>query len=689
VRVVAVLTLLAASLAQLPHASAVGTCGPSNAHTLCVSVPDGPLSGEVPVTLTNVTNKGVVIATWIPNGGSATELIVKAGPSPTTNTYGFVWPTQKYLDASGTLRVQHGTTGSTPVEIGVTLANGNATDFQHTPNDWASYLPGPWTGEQDPTIYAVGDGASDEKASDAVAGALAALDPPLFLYLGDVYESGTFTENRSHYGQSSMDVPGAGTLWGSFADRTQTTNGNHEAPHPVDWRDYWHGRPLSTKFTFGGVLFLDMNSSKSMGTSSAQYKFVQTAITDPAAPPCVVAYWHHPIATGNGTVRESLRAVWQLMARNGVDLVLTAHSHLMVEYRPLDDAFQAGTEGAHMVQLVSGAGGHAMTSDTGYPPGSSIAWSKGKVPGFVGLTLDGAAAGGTATRLSWAFQDTLGTTLRTGSVGCGNRPPTVDAGADQQVTLPAAATLAGSVTDDGQPDPPGTTTVGWSQVSGPGTATFGDPSSASTTASFDLPGTYVLRLQADDGAEQRSDDVTVTVDAEGTVVLDIPIATSRDDAEESATGTMSVTGTDLELVTDANDQLVGLRYLVPIPAGATVEEAWVQFEVDEATSGPIALTIQGQAADVAVTFSSGSGRISIRARTTQSVSWIPPAWPSTQVHGPDQRTPDLTPVLSEILARPGWSSGNALVLIITGTGRRTAEAFDGTYAPVLHVKYAP
>ena len=133
-------------------------------------------------------------------------------------------------------------------------------------------------------MLAVGDGASDEAKSNPVAARIAALDPSLFLYLGDVYEHGTFTENRSHYGRSSMDVPGGGTLWGSFADVTQTTNGNHEAPHPVDWKDYWHGRPMFTKFTYGGVLFIDMNSSKSMGPTSNQYKFVQSAITSPTAP---------------------------------------------------------------------------------------------------------------------------------------------------------------------------------------------------------------------------------------------------------------------------------------------------------------------------------------------------------------------------------------------------------------------
>ena len=37
--------------------------------------------------------------------------------------------------------------------------------------------------------------------------------------------------------------------------------------------------------------------------------------------------------------------------------------------------------------------------------------------------------------------------------------------------------------------------------------------------------------------------------------------------------------------------------------------------------------------------------------------------------------------------RPGWNSGNALVLLVTGSGARIAEAFDGSPsgAPLLHV----
>ena len=105
-------------------------------------------------------------------------------------------------------------------------------------------------------------------------------------------------------------------------------------------------------------------------------------------------------------------------------------------------------------------------------------------------------------------------TYSIGSVST-NQPPTVNAGSDRTVTLPNSATLSGSASDDGLPNPPGTLTTTWSQVSGPGTVSFGNASSLSTTASFSASGTYVLRLTADDSALQSSDDLTVTVNPAG------------------------------------------------------------------------------------------------------------------------------------------------------------------------------
>jgi hypothetical protein len=92
-----------------------------------------------------------------------------------------------------------------------------------------------------------------------------------------------------------------------------------------------------------------------------------------------------------------------------------------------------------------------------------------------------------------------------------NQPPAAGAGADQTVTLPAAATLNGTANDDGLPIPPSLLTFTWSKVSGPGNVTFANAHALGTTASFSAAGPYVLRLTASDGALSANDDLTVTV----------------------------------------------------------------------------------------------------------------------------------------------------------------------------------
>ena len=97
----------------------------------------------------------------------------------------------------------------------------------------------------------------------------------------------------------------------------------------------------------------------------------------------------------------------------------------------------------------------------------------------------------------------------------------------------------------------------------------------------------------------------------------------------------------------------------------------------------------GQDTDSASQFTSTAYDITSRTRTTAAVAWSPPAWGSIGAAGVDQRTADISSIIQEILDRPGWSSGNALVNIITGTGTRTAESYDGDAgaAPLLHVEW--
>lgn len=89
-----------------------------------------------------------------------------------------------------------------------------------------------------------------------------------------------------------------------------------------------------------------------------------------------------------------------------------------------------------------------------------------------------------------------------------NAQPTVNAGPDQTIQFPASATLNGTASDDGIPGP---LTVTWSRFSGPGVVTFANRNALQTTASFSEPGTYVLRLTADDGELTAHDDVTIVV----------------------------------------------------------------------------------------------------------------------------------------------------------------------------------
>ena len=249
--------------------------------------------------------------------------------------------------------------------------------------------------------------------------------------------------------------------------------------------------------------------------------------------------------------------------------------------------------------------------------------------------------------------------------------------------------MQGSVTDDGLPNPPATVTDTWSQVSGPGTATFTDPSSPTTTVSFDSAGTYVLRLTADDSALQAVDNVSVTVLQEGLTTLTVPIAASADDAEQSG-GTVALANPVLKIVNRAGvNQTVGLRFAgLSIPKGATIQNAYIQFQCNTRTTAAASLTIEGQAADNPVTFAKITNNISSRPRTTADVAWVPAPWATVGEHGSDEQTADLSSVMQELVNRAGWASGNAMVFIITGTGVRTAESFNGTFAPVLHVDYS-
>ena len=82
----------------------------------------------------------------------------------------------------------------------------------------------------------------------------------------------------------------------------------------------------------------------------------------------------------------------------------------------------------------------------------------------------------------------------------------VSAGPDMTISLGMNTALRGELPGV---VPPAPATSAWSQVSGPGVLSFGDPSQPSTTISASLPGTYVIRLSLSYNAVTSKDEATL------------------------------------------------------------------------------------------------------------------------------------------------------------------------------------
>ena len=177
-----------------------------------------------------------------------------------------------------------------------------------------------------------------------------------------------------------------------------------------------------------------------------------------------------------------------------------------------------------------------------------------------------------------------------------------------------------------------------------------------------------------------------------------------DDQEEMvADGSLDIASSDLELAEEgvtsdqSKQQLIGIRFTdIQIPQGAYITKAYIQFSADNTNDEPTLLTIKSEATDNAETFAQTSFSVSSRPTGNQVAEWSFAPWTGGNEQGENQRSGDISNVIQETINRAGWVSGNALAVIITGTGEREAESFEGangdhatpSYAPTLHVEFA-
>ena len=178
---------------------------------------------------------------------------------------------------------------------------------------------------------------------------------------------------------------------------------------------------------------------------------------------------------------------------------------------------------------------------------------------------------------------------------------------------------------------------------------------------------------------------------EGSITLGIE--ESNDDAEQSPQF-MNNTSNQMELTDNsAGNRTTGVRFNnFNVPQGATILHAELDFRSRSDRSGTTNLTITGHDVDDSNPFANGAGSNDIYSRlgdrTTASVAWSNvPEWFS----GERYQSPELAPIVSEIVGRTGWVAGNAITFFISGTAGslRDASTYDDhpTRSAILRVDY--
>jgi hypothetical protein len=233
-------------------------------------------------------------------------------------------------------------------------------------------LPGAGAAQTSPTravVWAVGDAATRGPAADRVAALVTRAQPDRFLYLGDVYETGTPTDFRRNYHPR----------FGRLARITEPTIGNHEwANRFRGYYRYWAGQkgrkqPPWSKIRIAGWEILDLNSQAPHGTGSPQVLWLEQALSGPGD--CRIAFWHRPrYSAGAYDGAPDLNPFWNRLSGRA-RIVLSGHDHNLQRHTP-----QRG-----LTQYVVGAGGRGRYSLRG--DRSTMAWGRDNVDGALRIVL--------------------------------------------------------------------------------------------------------------------------------------------------------------------------------------------------------------------------------------------------------------------------------------------------------------
>ena len=162
------------------------------------------------------------------------------------------------------------------------------------------------------------------------------------------------------------------------------------------------------------------------------------------------------------------------------------------------------------------------------------------------------------------------------------------------------------------------------------------------------------------------------------------VAQGSDDAEQGGAAPVKLNDITIPLgnPTAGGAWYVGLRFpAAAVSSGVNITNAFVQFSAADTNSGTTSLRIYCERTNDAATFVGLRNDIGKRNKTTAFVDWSPPAWSTVNERGVLQRTPDISALINEITALPGWTTNSAIGVIMERTvidSARTVYSFEGS-----------
>jgi len=528
-----------------------------------------------------------------------------------------------------------------------------------------------------------------------------------FLHLGDMaYNSGhdfEFADNffgiyqdllrntvtwptmGNHEGLTSSGVTQIGPYYDSFALPTQAEAGGEPS-----------GTEAYYSFDMGRAHFVCLNSHDLSRLSTSEMALWLRADLEMADADWLIAFWHHPPYTkgSHDSDRESqlieMRThIMPILEAAGVDLVLCGHSHIYERSMLIDGAYATPTvaeghilddgdgspngDGAYRksASLNPNEGTVAMVAGNGYTSVSSpnpcvIMRSVISEVGSVMIDIDGDTLTSRMINVRGVGRDEF-QIVKQGKV-------------EQQVVEFPWQPRGSEQTVERLEPGVSSVTITPSTVAPDAVIHYTTDATTPTTASP----IYTGPVETDNSEDVRA----ITVWRDGTRISPVtsgyslpdylsivrfPLVGADDAREDADTGEVVLD----ELGIDLGAGIAGFRFDdLRIPAEAYLVNASIWFESANASQAITEGSFWAELSPDSAPFVAVPNDLSSRDRTVFTASWNPGSWFRPHARDANTTSPIAVEFMREILALPGWESGNAMSFFATQSSPRVAEAVE-------------